>query len=145
MKVTAKVTRTQGWWAIEVPEAPGVFTQAKRLDQVAAMVQDAISLMLDLEPTEIEVIVGPALSTSTDVDEHVRGAKRLMAQAHESQLEASMAARLVVRELREVEGLSVRDVARLLEVSPQRISQLAPSSSRAPSSGASSRRPAAAP
>lgn len=141
MEVTAKVTRTQGWWAIEVPEAPGVFTQAKRLDQVAAMVQDAISLMLDLEPTEIEVTVEPALST--DVDKHVRGAKRLMAQAHESQLEASMAARLVVRELREVEGLSVRDVAQLLELSPQRISQLTPSSSRASSFRASSSRPAA--
>ncbi len=38
MKVTAKVTHTGDWWAIAVPEVPGLFTQAKRLDQVEEMV-----------------------------------------------------------------------------------------------------------
>ena len=41
MKVTAKARRSGDWWAIEVPEIPCLFTQAKRLDQVVEMVSDA--------------------------------------------------------------------------------------------------------
>ena len=43
--VTARVTRSDGWWAISVDEIPGLFTQARRLDQVADMVRDAASLL----------------------------------------------------------------------------------------------------
>lgn len=43
MKVTAEVVRTGAWWAIEVPEVPGLFTQVKCLDQVEGMVQDAVA------------------------------------------------------------------------------------------------------
>ena len=32
MKVTAEATRSGGWWAVEVPEVDGAFTQACRLD-----------------------------------------------------------------------------------------------------------------
>lgn len=28
--VTARVTRSEGWWAISVEEIPGLFTQARR-------------------------------------------------------------------------------------------------------------------
>ena len=38
MKLTAKAQRSDKWWAIEVPEIPGLFTLARRLDQVAEMV-----------------------------------------------------------------------------------------------------------
>ena len=39
--------RVGGWWAIEVPEVPGAFTQTRRLDQVDTMAREVISLMLD--------------------------------------------------------------------------------------------------
>ncbi|WP_248580038.1 hypothetical protein [Nocardioides sp. InS609-2] len=57
MKVTAYVTQTDGWWAIEVP-AVGVFTQAKALDQVPGMVADAIHIMLEeVAASDVEVAV----------------------------------------------------------------------------------------
>ena len=43
--VTANAVRSGNWWAIEVPEIPGLFTQARRLDQAASMVQDAATLL----------------------------------------------------------------------------------------------------
>jgi hypothetical protein len=43
MKVTAQARRTGDWWAVEVPEVDDVFTQANRLDQVPAMVADAVA------------------------------------------------------------------------------------------------------
>ena len=41
---TAVCTRSGGWWAVEVPEIPGLFTQARRLDQVEDMVRDAATV-----------------------------------------------------------------------------------------------------
>lgn len=123
MKVTAKVTRSGDWWAIEVPEVPGVFTQAKRLDQVEGMVRDAVALMTDARPPEIAVELIPVLPD--DIEDDLRTARDLTNQAAILQAEASAATRRVVAELRVNEGLSVRDVGQLLKLSPQRVSQLA--------------------
>lgn len=123
MKVTAKVTRSGDWWAIEVPQVPGVFTQAKRLDQVEEMVQDAVALMTDVRPSDVDVDVVPVLPH--DLEDDLREARELATQAAILQEKASAATRRVVVELREGERLSVRDVGKLLELSPQRVSQLA--------------------
>ncbi len=53
--VTARVARSEGWWAISVEEIPGLFTQTRRLDQVADMVRDAASL-LGVDVGTIEVL-----------------------------------------------------------------------------------------
>lgn len=59
MNVTATVRRSGDWWAIEVPEVAGVFTQAKRLEQVPAMAADAVAVavavMLDIDPDQVNV------------------------------------------------------------------------------------------
>jgi predicted RNase H-like HicB family nuclease len=123
MKVTAKVTRTGDWWAIEVPEVPGVFTQVKRLDQVEEMVQDAVALMTDTEPEAVVVHVSPVLPDAIESD--VRRARELSAELARLQEEASAVTREVVVKLRDIQHLSVRDVGKILEVSPQRVSQLA--------------------
>lgn len=122
MKITANVQRSGGWWAIEVPEVPGVFTQAKRLEQVADVVADAVSLMLDVPLASIEVTLVPVLPEPLAEDLH--SAKEAAADAARAGDAASRAMRKVVAELRNDAGLSVRDVAALLEVSHQRVSQL---------------------
>ncbi|WP_212741332.1 hypothetical protein [Bifidobacterium moukalabense] len=45
INVTAIAERCDGWWAVEVPEIPGLFTQARRLDQIDGMVGDAAGLL----------------------------------------------------------------------------------------------------
>lgn len=122
MKVTAKVQRSGDWWAVEVPEVPGVFTQARRLDQVADQVADAVATVLDDEVlvADIEVEIEPVLPA--DQLARLRGARGATAAALEAQLKASAAMRSVVLELRE--RFSVRDVAALLGISHQRVSQL---------------------
>lgn len=117
-KVVARAQRSGEWWAIDVPELPGLFTQVKRLDQVAAMVQDAAE---GLGFGEVEVNVEPHLSDQLDADvEAVRQAQEEAARAARI---ASVKSRETVSELRAA-GLTVRDVARLLGVSAQRVSQL---------------------
>lgn len=128
MKVTAKVTRSGDWWAIEVPEVPGVFTQAKRLDKVAAVVADAVSLMEGVDAQSVEVAIAPQLRT--EVRRDVEKALRLKRAAAVAADEASTQLRSATAEVL-AEGLSVRDAAVLLELSPQRISQLSPQRSAA--------------
>jgi len=122
VKVTAKVQRADDWWAVEVPEVPGVFTQVKRLDQVAGMVSDAVATMLDIDADDVEVTLDPVFNVA--LVEHVTDALRLAKEAAAAQEAASRAMRATVLELREEEKLSVRDVAVLLGVSHQRVSQL---------------------
>jgi len=73
LQVTAQVTRSYGWWAIQIPELPGVITQAKRLDQVSATVSDAVALILHVDPTEVEVRVQPL---------HDKAAQKRLREAH---------------------------------------------------------------
>ncbi|MDR1430940.1 MAG: XRE family transcriptional regulator [Propionibacteriaceae bacterium] len=118
MKVTARATRSGGWWAIEVPEIPGLFTQARRLDQVAEMVTDAASM---LGHHQVEVTVEPQLSTADT--QAITAAKTRRAQLQAAEAAAAAASRTAVSRLR-AEGLPVRDVAILIGVSPQRVSAL---------------------
>ncbi len=52
--VTAHAQRCNRWWAVKVPEIPGLFTQAERLDQIPDMVQNAAT-MLGMEVESVAV------------------------------------------------------------------------------------------
>lgn len=73
-QVIAKATRSGDWWAVEVPEVPGLFTQAKRLEQVPAMVRDAVSLLTDFDADEVEVELPTDLRQALDEAHRGRGA-----------------------------------------------------------------------
>lgn len=119
MQITATATRSGEWWAVEVPEIPGLFTQARRLDQVEAEVIDAATL-LGVEVDEVEV--QPVLSPSER--ELVARLQEAREAARNAEEVASAASRAAVRAFRD-EGLTVRDVAAVIGISPQRVSQLA--------------------
>ncbi|HEV2087107.1 MAG TPA: hypothetical protein VGR21_02230 [Cryptosporangiaceae bacterium] len=120
---TVVAERSGGWWAIEVPAVTGVFTQAKRLDQVEAMARDALAAFLDVAPDSFDVVVEPRFPDEVGEAREAREAARLAEKRAEQ---------LTVRTLRHLldAGWTVRDAGRALEVSPQRVSQLAPKSKR---------------
>lgn len=120
---TAECRRSGNWWAIRIRELKGVHTQARRLDQVADMARDAIALALDVDPGEIEVLVEPKVPAPV-VD--ALAARRA---AREADRAAEAATATAVRQLLD-EGYTIRDAGRLLGLSPQRISQIAPKTSR---------------
>lgn len=47
---TARATREDGWWTVTVDEVEGLYTQARRLDQIERNVRDALTLFPDIEP-----------------------------------------------------------------------------------------------
>ena len=60
-----RAERCEGWWALEVPEVPGLFSQARRLDRAEGAVQDALATMLDLDPESFQLEVVPVLDDET--------------------------------------------------------------------------------
>jgi predicted RNase H-like HicB family nuclease len=106
------------WWAISVPELKGVHTQVRRLDQVEAMTRDAISMMLEVDPTTIQIVVRPELPTTVTAALNARRAAR------EADKVADRATMVATRALL-ADGYTVRDAGALLGLSPQRISQIA--------------------
>ena len=116
--VHARVTRDNGWWAISVDEIPGLFSQARRLDQVEAMVRDAASL-LGFEVAGVEII--PMLDA--DTQEMLVELEQARQDAEEKQREASNLTRQAIKQFRG-EGLTLRDIASLVGLSQQRVSVL---------------------
>lgn len=122
MRVTAQATRSGDWWAVEVPEVPGAFTQARRLDQVAAMAADAVAALVDVDPSTIEVAL--AVDLDPQIAAVLADAREAVEIATTAQSAASTAMRLAVKLLRHEEGMTARETAALLGVSHQRVSQL---------------------
>ena len=117
-----RAIRSGNWWAITVPELPGVFSQSRRLDQVEPMAREAIALMMDVDTSQIGSIVvdivppAPAAALIGKMNEALDAAR----QATES---ATSARRDAARALR-ADGLPMRDVGWLLGLSHQRVSQI---------------------
>jgi predicted RNase H-like HicB family nuclease len=117
------VTRRSGdWWAIEVPDLPGVFSQARRLDKVEGMARDAIAGVLDVDPGSFDVTVETDLPDSLAAS--VRAALDARRDAEAARRDADAKIRRIAALLVKEEHLSLRDAGRLLGISHQRVDQL---------------------
>ncbi|MBB3023720.1 hypothetical protein M3A96_01775 [Helcobacillus massiliensis] len=118
--IPAVVHREPTWWVIELPSLD-IATQARTLREVRAMATEAAALQLDVEDSEICIELEIILPT--DVAELWQRAQGLERESRRISAEAAQLSRRVVRELRE-SGISQRDSAEALGLSPQRIAQL---------------------
>ena len=117
-----EAVRSGDWWSITVPELSGVFSQAKRLDQVERSAREAIAMMLDIDEARVgslEVDVTPPAT----VVELLKRLHNFVATANEA-TDAAAAARREAAQLLREEGLPIRDVGELIGVSHQRVSQI---------------------
>jgi DNA-directed RNA polymerase specialized sigma subunit len=121
-RVTA--TRDGDWWSLVAHDVEGreVASQSRRLDQADAAIREAIALVLDLDEDGFEVDVRPDLGRVEVSDDTVETLelRRALAELGDRARRRTPAA---VAELRAA-GLTVRDVAHLLGVTPSRVSQI---------------------
>lgn len=116
----AAAHREGKWWVVEV-EGVGT-TQGRTTDETEFMANDLVVAMLQLDPKDFEVKV--AFHLPGDGDKQV-------AEAREAHQTASVAMESAAAKIRSAlsmvlaTGVTKKDAARLLRVSPQRVSQLA--------------------
>ncbi|MDE0135839.1 MAG: type II toxin-antitoxin system HicB family antitoxin [Acidimicrobiaceae bacterium] len=53
MGYRVEVLQSGDWWAITVPVLPGIFSQARHLDEVPAAAREAIGMTLDIDPADV--------------------------------------------------------------------------------------------
>jgi predicted RNase H-like HicB family nuclease len=120
-RVTAE--RDGRFWFLRVPELPGVFTQVRRLEQADEMIRDAIALMLDVPAATFDVDVEPALHP--ELAALVASTWRMRTAAAHLVNGSNTRLASTVHALVGQQQLTVRDAAVLLDLSFQRVAQLA--------------------
>ncbi|MQA64202.1 MAG: hypothetical protein GEU86_22725 [Actinophytocola sp.] len=116
----AKAVREDGWWVVHV-DGIGV-TQGRSVAEARRMAPDLVAAVLDVDVESVEVDV--EFDLPCGATEKVREARDATRRAAEVQQEAAEQQRRVVKQLK-ASGLSGTDVAAILGVSTQRVSQLA--------------------
>lgn len=119
---TGQCQRSQGWWAIRVPEVPGAFSQARRLGHVERMVRDVVALALEVPPDSFDVRVEVILPEPSQ-----HALDRALELRREAQQAAAAAARATLEAVRSMvdrDDLTIREAGQLLGLSHQRVAQL---------------------
>jgi DNA-directed RNA polymerase specialized sigma subunit len=114
----ATVARDGNWWLITVAGV-GV-TQARRLADAESQAAGLVQAMTG----EVGAAITMDVNLPAEARREVAEARRLTAEAAKAQLEAAERTRTAVRHLLD-SGLSQTDVATILGVSRQRVTQLA--------------------
>lgn len=119
-----RATREPGWWSLVADDVGGreVASQSRRLDQADAAIRAAIALVLDVDPAAFEVTIVPDVEL-LPVSAAARETVTLRRDLRELEARTQRATPLAVSELRDA-GLTVRDVAHLLDMTPSRVSQI---------------------
>lgn len=124
MEVKVHAERTTDGWSAEVSGPNGFTVNARRLDQCKELVVERIKTLEEQKGNSdvCEVVVKVEAELPGIICD-LEAAKLKMQEAQKLQDEASAEIRTVVSRMRD-EGLTMRDIAVLLGVSPQRVAQL---------------------
>ena len=124
--ITYRVTATRDgdWWSLVADDVQGreVASQSRRLDQAEPAIREAIALVLDVDGEAFDVDISPDLR-HVDVSEETLEALQLRQALAELSDQAHRRTPAAVADLRRA-GLTVRDVAQLLGLTPSRVSQI---------------------
>ena len=115
---TVRAKRWAHGWELHI-DGVGV-TQSRNLDDAERMARDYIETLTDRDTSGDQVVITPQVGGG--LDEALQAARDAVAAADRARREAAARVRQVVRDMRQA-GLSGRDIAHLLHVSAQRVSQ----------------------
>lgn len=119
--MTTYTVRAKPWargWELHI-DGVGV-TQSRSLRDAERMARDYISLDTGAAPRSLRVHIVPELG---GLERDVEKAREAVAEADQAQRAAAARSRDIAHKLRNA-GLSGRDIAAVMHLSPQRVSQL---------------------
>jgi len=119
MNYNVRAKRWEHGWELHIADV-GV-TQSRNLWDAETMARDLISRREGLVADSFDITITPEIGGG--LDEQTRAARDAVTAADRAQRRAAAQSREAARRLRQA-GLSGRDIAKVLNVSPQRVSQL---------------------
>jgi hypothetical protein len=121
--VEVAARRWEHGWELHVSDGrgPPVVLPARRLSIAERTVRDYVACRDGVDPQAVEVNV--AVTFGDDLDDEIAAVRAALESAERSQREAAARSRALALLLRGA-GLSGADIAVVLRVSPQRVSQL---------------------
>jgi hypothetical protein len=120
MEIKAECERKAGAWRVRVPALDNLLISTKRLDLATEQIKDLVHEYQGIDRCDVIVKVEASMpGIMCDLET----AQLKMRESQRLQEEASKEIRDVVSRLRD-EGLSMRDIGVLLQISPQRVAQL---------------------
>lgn len=120
-RYTSTAVRDGRLWRVQADDFPGAISTVTTLKDAARVQREAIAWVGGMAESDVEVHVRVVLPEGLmELTEHAR---HLVAEAAEAQREAAARSREAVAALKRA-GLTGADVAVVLGVSPQRVSQL---------------------
>ena len=123
MEIEVVCERTAEGWTVEVAALDNLHTTSKRLDKVREQVLE-LAKAQQVGDSNCEIVIN-IVARMPGIICDIESAQLKMREAAKLQEEASNEIRDVVGRMR-AEGLTMRDIAVLLGVTPQRVAQLAP-------------------
>jgi len=119
-----EITRDGRWWMVHIPDIDGL-TQARRIGEAEQMAREFIALETSTPITDVTVTIAsitvPRLGDIQELADEIRD---LRDTARKAEAALADATKRYAKRTTEA-GIPVRDIAELLDVSPQRVSQLA--------------------
>jgi DNA-directed RNA polymerase specialized sigma24 family protein len=116
---TVRAKRWKHGWELHI-DGVGV-TQSRNLAGAEQMVRDYIETLSDRDTSGDSVVIRPEIGGG--LDEAAQAAREAIADAEQALRAAAARSRQVAHRLK-LEGLSGRDIAAILHISAQRVSQL---------------------
>lgn len=118
---TVEAIRDGKWWFLRTLEAPRALSQVRSLAQAEEYIREAIGYVVGVPQDSFDVVIRPVIPER--VSKEIAGARAALADLDVRQRAAAVLSRAAVKDLLAL-GVSGADAAALLEVSPQRVSQL---------------------
>lgn len=120
-----EIARDGRWWMVHIPEIDGL-TQARRLSEAETMAREYIALSEGVPYDDVKIE-----TASIRLDQPFRELLEVAHHIRNQRVHAQELVREATKNAHEFAlwlttyGVPVRDVATLLDISPQRVSQLA--------------------
>lgn len=124
MAVTYRVKLTrddEGAWLAQIPSVPGCHTHGRSIEQAMNRIREALALWVD---GAAAARLQPDIRLSEPARSNVRKVRSARDRARKAEEDARALLIETVRELTREEGWSMRDVAGVIGLSPQRVHQV---------------------
>lgn len=123
LSVEVAARRWEHGWELHVSDGRGplVVLPTRRLSAAERTARDYVACHDDVDPRAVEVRI--TVTFGTDLDEEITAVRAALDDAERAQRGAAARSRALALRLREA-GLTGADIAVVLRVSPQRVSQL---------------------